>query len=110
MGRSGKAMPHSDREDDYLVAIGLEHNLQEAGFEVVGIAGTAEEAVGLAAELKPHLAIMDVRLAGRRDGVDAAIELHATYGIPSLFATAQGDPATRARAEAAQPAGWLMKP
>jgi len=97
-------------EDDYFVAIGLEQNLQEAGFDVVGIAATAEEAMSLAAGTKPHLAIMDIRLAGKRDGIDAAIELQATYGIPSLFATAHGDPATRIRAEKARPAGWLTKP
>jgi two-component system, response regulator PdtaR len=96
-------------EDDYFVAIELEHRLKEAGFEVVGIAGTADEALEMASQ-RPELAIMDIRLAGLRDGVDAAIELLARFGVPSIFATAHGDQDTRKRAEPAKPLGWLEKP
>ena len=97
-------------EDDYFVALELENRLLDAGFAVVGIAVTAEEAVAKAASHKPTLAIMDIRLAGARDGIDAAIELSETLGIPSIFATAHGDPHTRKRAELARPVGWLQKP
>jgi DNA-binding NarL/FixJ family response regulator len=97
-------------EDDFVVAADLEHELRAAGFEVVGVATTAEKAVELARGTKPALAIMDVRLAGRRDGVDTALELFRELNIRSLFATAHSDPATRARAEAASPLGWLAKP
>jgi DNA-binding NarL/FixJ family response regulator len=97
-------------EDDYFVATGLEHALVDAGFEVVGIAVTAEQAVELGAAKKPELVLIDIRLAGSRDGIDAAVELLSKHGIRSLFATAHGDEATRARAEKAQPLGWLTKP
>ena len=97
-------------EDDYFVATGLEHALLDAGFEVVGIAVTAEQAVELGAAKQPELVVMDIRLAGSRDGIDAAVDLLTIYGIRSLFATAHGDEATRARAEKAQPLGWLTKP
>ena len=97
-------------EDDYFVATGLEHALLDAGFEVVGIAVTAEQAVELGAAKQPELVVMDIRLAGSRDGIDAAIELLSKHGIRSLFATAHRDEATRARAERAQPLGWLTKP
>src|ERR671914_540257 len=63
-------------EDDYFVALELESHLLEAGFVVVGTATTAEEAIVLAASESPELAIMDIRLAGLRDGIDAAIELN----------------------------------
>jgi two-component system, response regulator PdtaR len=56
------------------------------------------------------LAIVDVRLAGHRDGVEAAIELFRGHGIRSIFATAHADPETRRRAQAAAPLGWLAKP
>ena len=97
-------------EDDYFVAIELEDRLSEAGFAVVGIAVTAEEAIEKAAAEKPQIAIMDVRLAGRRDGVDAATELYKKFGILSIFATAHGDAQTRERARPANPVGWLQKP
>jgi two-component system, response regulator PdtaR len=97
-------------EDDYLVAIEMEGRLVEAGYEVVGTAGSAEEAISLARAHNPDLAIMDIRLAGLRDGVDAAVELFREHGTRSIFATAHDDPRTRRRAAAAEPLGWLRKP
>jgi two-component system, response regulator PdtaR len=97
-------------EDDYLMAIDVEAGLTEAGFVVVGVAATAEEAVALAKSERPALAIMDVRLAGIRDGIDAAIDIFLQTGIRCIFATAFHDPDTRARAEASRPIAWLQKP
>jgi DNA-binding NarL/FixJ family response regulator len=97
-------------EDDYFVATDLEHALTDAGFVVVGIAVTAQEAVDLSAATQPELAIMDIRLAGARDGIDAAADLLSRFGIRSVFASAHGDDATRSRAEKVRPLGWLTKP
>lgn len=97
-------------EDDYLVGLNLEQQLLDAGYEVVGIAASADQALRMATEEKPQLVIMDIRLAGTRDGVDAAIELMTKLGIPSIFATAHGDEKSRRRAAAAKPLGWLQKP
>lgn len=97
-------------EDDFLVAGEVEHWLSFAGFEVVGPAATAEEAVKLAREAKPDLVVMDIRLAGPRDGIDAAIEIYRSLGIRSVFATAQSDPRTLARGEDAKPLAWIAKP
>jgi DNA-binding NarL/FixJ family response regulator len=97
-------------EDDHLVAIEAESALLEAGYEVAGIAATAAEAMELARAEKPDIVVMDIRLAGSRDGVDTAIELFANSGIRSLFASAHTDAATRSRAQAANPLGWLSKP
>jgi DNA-binding NarL/FixJ family response regulator len=97
-------------EDDFLVGMEVEAGLRGAGYEVAGIAATADEAVALAGARRPALAVMDIRLAGDRDGVDAALELFRTLGIRSLFASAHGDVEVRARAEAARPLGWVAKP
>jgi DNA-binding NarL/FixJ family response regulator len=97
-------------EDDFLIALELEHRLLDSGIDVVGKAVTAEDAIRLASTEKPDLAIMHIRLAGRRDGVETAIELFATYGIRSIFASAHADNDTRKRASPASPVGWLQKP
>ena len=97
-------------EDDFLVAGELEHWLSLAGFEVVGPAATAEEAIRLAREAKPDLVVMDIRLAGARDGVDAAIEIYRSLGIRSVFATAHSDARTMARGQEANPLAWVAKP
>jgi two-component system, response regulator PdtaR len=97
-------------EDDFLIAMQTENALTEAGFRVIGIATTAEEAVELAREQRPSIAVMDIRLAGRRDGIDAAEDLFRDFGVRCIFATAHDDHSTRQRAEPFAPLGWLAKP
>jgi DNA-binding NarL/FixJ family response regulator len=112
--RSGSGIARDARilvvEDDYIVATELEAGLTEFGLQVVGIADTADKAVSLARAERPTLAIMDVRLAGKRDGVDAALEIFEELGVRSIFATAHHDPSLRSRADRAAPLGWLSKP
>jgi DNA-binding NarL/FixJ family response regulator len=97
-------------EDDYLVSSEMEIELIAAGFEIVGVAFSAKEAIRLATATAPDLVVMDIRLGGSRDGVDAALEIFRARGIRSLFASAHHDLETRRRAEAALPLGWLPKP
>jgi DNA-binding response OmpR family regulator len=97
-------------EDDFLAASDMEAVLTEAGFQVAGIANRADEAVRLAKSESPSLIIMDIRLIGRADGVDAALEIFRETGIRCIFATAHYDARTRVRAQAAAPLGWLPKP
>ena len=112
--RSGKDVAATARilivEDDFLAASEIEAVLTEAGYEVAGMANRAEEAVRLAKSEKPDLAIMDIRLVGRLDGIDAALEIFRETGVRCIFATAHQDPGMRARAEPAAPLGWLPKP
>jgi len=97
-------------EDDFLIAMQTEIALTAAGFEVVGPSTTAEEAVALAGETQPTLAVMDIRLASARDGIDAARQLYEDFAIRCIFATAHDDAHTRGRAEPYAPLGWLPKP
>lgn len=98
-------------EDEYFVALNAEDALSDAGFTVIGLAATAEEAARLAEAGRPDLVLMDIRLAGLRDGIAAAADIRQRFGISSLFATAHSDAATKARGdEAASPLGWLTKP
>jgi len=97
-------------EDDFLVAADVEAALLDAGFEVVGIAETADGALAAVAAEKPSLVLMDIRLAGARDGIEAAIDIYRKHGIRCLFASAHSDALARGRAQPAQPLGWLQKP
>src|SRR5262245_41002918 len=97
-------------EDDLVVGVQYEDALTQAGFEVLDIATTGKEVIEVAQDQKPVLAIMDIRLAGAPDGVEAALEIHRRFGIRSIFATAFSDPEVRARAEPARPLAWLSKP
>lgn len=97
-------------EDDFLVAMQIEAALTEAGFALTGTVGSGEEAIAMVAAIRPALVLMDIRLAGRMDGVDAALVLFRKHGIRCVFATAHHDPEVRRRAAPAEPLGWLAKP
>lgn len=97
-------------EDEFLIALSAEEALVSEGFEVVGVAATFEVAVGLAESERPDLVLMDIRLASALDGVEAAIEIRRRFGLASLFTSANQDPENVARAQAADPVGWLPKP
>ena len=97
-------------EDDFLVSADMEAELSGAGFAIVGIATSAEQAVALALAEEPHLVVMDIKLDGVRDGVEAALEIFKAKGIRSLFASAYQDAETRSRAQPSAPLGWLAKP
>src|SRR5260370_21893954 len=67
-------------EDDFLVAAEIEIALSDAGFDVAGVAASADEAVELAQSRRPALVVMDVRLAGQRDGIDSPVEIFRQLG------------------------------
>jgi two-component system, response regulator PdtaR len=97
-------------EDNHFVARQCERALTGAGCEVLGIVTTADDAVRVALERRPQLVLMDIYLPGKRDGVDAAIEIFERCGIRSIFASAPADSTDKAHAEIARPLAWLPKP
>jgi two-component system, response regulator PdtaR len=97
-------------EDEALIASYIEEVLNESGFHVAGIAASGTEALSLAAEAKPALALVDIRLTGPIDGIELACLLRQKYGVPSIFLSAVIDGETTERAQAAQPLGFLRKP
>jgi two-component system, response regulator PdtaR len=97
-------------EDDLLIASQIESALTEAGFEIVGVVTSGEEALEVAGTRPLDLAVVDIRLAGDRDGVDTALELFRAHGIRCIFASAHSDSEAHRRADPAAPLGWLEKP
>jgi CheY-like chemotaxis protein len=97
-------------EDEPWIAMDMQRIVADAGYHAVGLAQDANEAIQMAAETRPALVLMDIRLAGQRDGIDAAVELFRRFGIRSIFVSAHFDGATRRRAEAAQPHAMVDKP
>lgn len=97
-------------EDDVFIRFDLMNHLMSAGHTVVGTADSAAEAVRLAERERPDLVLMDVRLVGEGDGIEAATEIWDRFKVRSLFISANLDAAARARAAAANPLGFLEKP
>lgn len=97
-------------EDEFLIAEMLSESVEEMGMRVVGTADTAHGAVALAERHRPDLVLMDVRLKGREDGVDAALSIHYSVGCPVIFITGSREPATQTRIREDHPADILIKP
>ena len=106
---------HSHRvlivEDELLVAWHLESLAREQNLEVCGLVPDGDGAIEQATDLDVDLILMDIRLAGRMDGIEAARRIRAQRATPIIFVTAHGDPATRAHIEQVLPgAPVLAKP
>jgi DNA-binding NarL/FixJ family response regulator len=97
-------------EDEGLAAMALEETLGMLGYDVCGVADNADAAIAAAERLQPDIVMMDIRLHGSADGIDAAGAIRTRFGIRSLFMSAFGDPDTRRRAEDCQPFGFIKKP
>ena len=97
-------------EDDVFIRFDLTTHMMSAGHTVVGTADSAAEAINLVERERPDLVLMDVRLMGEPDGIEAATQIWQRFEIRSLFISANLDAAARARAAAANPLGFLEKP
>ena len=97
-------------EDENITAKALEYSLQDAGYTVVAVVSSGEEAIRRAASQQPDLVLMDIRLKGLIDGVSAAQRIHARLDIPVVFLTAFSDPETLKRVMHSSPYGYIVKP
>jgi CheY-like chemotaxis protein len=75
-------------EDEVLLATELEFLVEEVGCHAVGLAMSSDEAVALACDLRPDLALVDVHLRDGPTGVDVARTIHDDCGGVALFMTA----------------------
>lgn len=97
-------------EDEQLAALDLSQRLERMGHVVVGTAGSGIEAVSMARELHPDLALMDVKLSGSLPGTAVADTLGRQLHIPSIFISGATDPDTVRCAQRAHPLAYLVKP
>ena len=93
-------------EDDALTAMALRDELEDAGYRVLKLTDSCQEALLAAKDHKPDLALVNIQLHGRDDGIALALDLKA-LGIPSVFISGQ---ITRARSAQSAAIGSLPKP
>jgi AmiR/NasT family two-component response regulator len=104
-----KAMRILVAEDETIIRLDLRGLLEGAGYEVVAEARDGEEAVELAREHEPDLALMDVKMP-RLDGIEAARRILEARPIPIVMLTAFGQRELVDRAAEAGVYGYLVKP
>ncbi len=97
-------------EDEFITAADLKQRLENMGYNVLGIAATAEDAIRKTGETHPDLVLMDIMLKGDVDGIEAAQQIRDIYDIPCIYLTAYFDNATLGRAKITEPFGYILKP
>lgn len=97
-------------EDEAVVAENLEMAISDVGYDVVGRAASADDAINAAIEHKPDLILMDIVLIGNKTGIDASYEIKQKLDIPIIFLTAYSDLEFVDRAKNTEPYAYIVKP
>ena len=97
-------------EDEGIIADNIASRLRKSGYQVAGIADSAEAALARVPEVKPDLVLMDIHIKGALDGIEATQKLRESFDIPVIYLTAHTDPQTIDRAKRTGGFGFLTKP
>jgi len=97
-------------EDEVITAMELQSRLEDAGYAVIAIISSAEEAIASLSSNPPDLVLMDIHLRGDMDGIQAADVIRRRYDIAVVYLTAYTDGETLLRAKATRPYGYIFKP
>ena len=92
-------------EDQRLIAADIENTLKKLGYVVVGNVSSGEDAISESDHLRPELVLMDVRLRGEMDGIQAAEIIRDRFNVPVVYLTAYADEETILRAKKTAPFG-----
>ena len=97
-------------EDETIVAADLASKVSQLGYEVSGMLDRGEDAINHLRNQRPDLVLMDIRLSGKMDGVEAAEIIRREFDLPVIYLTAHSDRATLERAKLTEPFGYILKP
>jgi PAS domain S-box-containing protein len=97
-------------EDEIVIARDIEGCLENLGYSVADVVASGVEAIKKASELRPDLVLMDIRLDGDLDGIQAAEQIWSHFQIPIIYLTGFSDKNTLERAKITQPFGYILKP
>jgi DNA-binding LytR/AlgR family response regulator len=97
-------------EDEMLIAANISMQLENLGYEVIGIIPRGKEALNALKIDKPDLVLMDINIKGDMDGIETATQMQLESPSPIIYLTANTDDATFTRAKATNPYAFLSKP
>ena len=97
-------------EDERVVALSIQNRLESLGYTVTANVISAEAAIAGIPQNPPDLVLMDIRLKGKIDGIEAATQMRQQFQLPVVYLTAYNDEETLERAKLTEPYGYLLKP
>ena len=97
-------------EDQLLIAEDIKNKLEKRGYEITEMVQRGEDVLSAMQQNRADLVIMDIKLEGKTDGINAAAKMKEEYDIPVVFLTDRSDDKTIKRAGKTKPAAYLLKP
>jgi diguanylate cyclase (GGDEF)-like protein/PAS domain S-box-containing protein len=97
-------------EDENIIAMDVQQRLEVLGYQVTGHAASGVDAIRIAAETKPDLILMDIKIRGPMDGIETAAQIRELQDVPIIYLTAFADETTVKRARLTEAFGYLLKP
>ena len=97
-------------EDEAIIAMDIQSILRKIGFSDSEVVFSGEESIQRVASRKPHLVLMDIKLKGNIDGIQAAKQIFYEHNVPVVYITAFGDEKTLKRANGTARFGFITKP
>ena len=97
-------------EDETIVAKNIEERLNRMGYDVCATLTSGERAVKESGSLRPDLILMDIKLQGKLNGIEAAEQIKMRHHIPVVYLTAFADNDTLQQAKTTEPFGYIIKP
>jgi PAS domain S-box-containing protein len=97
-------------EDEPIIGLEIGEMLKDLGYQVTAVVDTGEKAISKTESDKPDIVLMDIRLKGETDGIDAAGIIRKRFDIPVIFSTAYLDQKRIERAKFTMPFGYVLKP
>jgi two-component system, response regulator PdtaR len=96
-------------EDERITAEDIKSGLECSGYHVIDMVASGKEAIESAGKFHPDLVLMDIKLKGKMDGIEAAGQIKLKYDIPVIYLTAYSDEYTLNRAKATDHSGFILK-
>lgn len=97
-------------EDEAIVAMVIKRRLKDLGYIVSGVASTGKDAITKVEGTFPDLVLMDIRLKGDMDGIEATKIIKDRFSLPVVYLTAHSDDITFKKAKETDPDGYILKP
>lgn len=97
-------------EDEVLIAEHLRDIVTSFGYHVVGIGHNKEDIIKLIDKKRPNIALLDIRMKGKNDGVDIGEYILHNYTFPIIYITAHSDKEIVQNALKTKPSGYIIKP
>lgn len=97
-------------EDEMIIALLIERMVNNLGHKVVGKVKSGEEAISKALDENPDLILMDIRLQGEIDGIDAVMRIRETKYIPVIYISGNTDVLSQDKIKKTDYIEFLSKP